>query len=219
MLSREEQDLEIRIAMACAAEGDPWDMIAHLQRVNVLSGIKLTFRRKWPDLPEAEIDDMVARGVDALYDKLSRGGEVANPVGYVLEVMRHEAYDYAAGHGHTVPLDAARDSISTDDVAGAAMPDDRRAAALASARSIIPRLGQDSVQAVMRLIVDAVEDGRTTITTTELAAATGLTEESVRQCRSRGFRRLERIVREEGLAPALTPLPRTDAPARTGRSG
>ena len=55
---------------------------------------------------------------------------------------------------------------------------------------------------MMSQILDAVESGERTITAADIAATTGLTQDSVRQCRSRGFRRLERIVRDESLEPS-----------------
>jgi DNA-directed RNA polymerase specialized sigma24 family protein len=218
LVSREEQDLQIRIAVACAGNGDPWGMLEHLQRTNVLAGIKIAFRHKWQGLPDEEVDDIVGRGVDALYDKIARGGEVANPVGYILEVMRHEAYDYAAEHSHTVRLDDDRDFPEADQ-SHSPLDFQQTDAALATARALIPRLGQESVQAVMRRIFDAVEDGDKHISTAEIAAATGLSDDTVRQCRSRGFRRLERIIGDEGLTPRIRVTNPTSTDETNERSG
>ena len=67
LLSREEQDLQIEVAMARALAGDPWAMLAHLQRANVLAGVRISFKRKWHRLPDEEIDDLIGKAVDALY--------------------------------------------------------------------------------------------------------------------------------------------------------
>lgn len=199
LLSREEQNLQVQIATACAEDGDPWAMLAHLQRANVLTGVKITFRRKWPGLPEEDVDDMLGKGVDALFQKLSGGAHVGNPIGYMLEVMRRQAYDYLVSQRETVRLDPERDQAPEPGVRE--VWDGRRTeAALRVSRSLLSRLGQQSIQVVMTQIFDAIESGREQITAAEIARAAGLTEDTVRQCRSRGFRRLERIVREEGLA-------------------
>jgi DNA-directed RNA polymerase specialized sigma24 family protein len=199
-LSREEQDLQVEVAMARGAAGDPWAMLAHLQRANILAGVKITFRRKWPSLPDEEIDDFIGDAVDTLYGKVSSGVRVENPIGYAFEVMRHKAYDYLDSKRETVPLDEEQDS--TDPEWESDTRPERTGPALDLARSLLPRLGQESVQVVMAQIFDAVEAGSRSISTLDIASASGLSEDTVRQCRSRGFRRLERIVREEGLVPA-----------------
>jgi DNA-directed RNA polymerase specialized sigma24 family protein len=194
----EEQHLQVRIAVGYAAEGNAWAMLAHLQRANVLAGVKIAFRRKWADLPDEEIDDILGRGVDALFQKVNRGDQVENPVGYLLQVMHHEAHDYTARQEKIVPLDAWREEAHPS---GAQSTSPDRSAALRLARDILPRLGQHNVQTVMAYIFDAVEAGRSNVTSTEIASATCLTEDSVRQCRSRGFRRLERIAQEDQVRP------------------
>ena len=136
-------------------------------------------------------------------------------MGYVLEVMRHEAFDYVAEHDSVLSLEN-RTAAADEREPFAVLPEDRRLEAIELARRLIPRLGQDSVQSVMRRILDAIEDGVPSITTADLAMATGMTEDGVRQCRSRGFRRLERIVRDEGLEPpSPVHVPDTDRSRRS----
>jgi DNA-directed RNA polymerase specialized sigma24 family protein len=77
--------------------------------------------------------------------------------------------------------------------------EDRMKLGLAVARRLLPRLGQDSVRNVMAYIFDGLETGRQDITAEEIANALGITKDTARQARHRGFTRLERLAKEENL--------------------
>ncbi len=85
--------------------------------------------------------------------------------------------------------------------------------ALALARSLLPRLGNTTVERVMSYYFDAVERGDDHVDDEEIANAFGFTRAQVRMARSRGFVRLERAARELGLLASLDlPGRRADDP-------
>lgn len=80
--------------------------------------------------------------------------------------------------------------------------EEMRARAIAITRGLLPRLGQRNVQSVMEYVLEVIEaePERIEIPNDELADALGLTVDVAKKSKSRGFQRLERIVKEEGLA-------------------
>ncbi len=77
--------------------------------------------------------------------------------------------------------------------------DEKRAQAITRARDLLPKLGQKNIQDVMSLVIDAVEAGREDLPSREIAEALGLQPATVRTLKMRGFERLARVAREEGL--------------------
>ena len=81
--------------------------------------------------------------------------------------------------------------------------EEKRAMAVRMTRKLLPRLGQQNVQAVMAYVIDAVDAGRWDVPNQEIMEAVGLSNDTVRTSLSRGFRRLSRLAQEEGLAEEL----------------
>lgn len=200
-------------ALAAAKAGKLDGLVEGLFMSYVLDGLAHRIRRDWPSIPQDELDRIIAEAVDALHERVSRGGAIRYPVGYLYKAGRNKAADYIKRHVPMEPMadedleDAGAKARQTGLLSDGGEAEERRAAmrreAIALTRSLLPRLGQDSVQRVMSYVLDAVEDGGVHLSNVEIADAVGLTEETVRQSLSRARRRLERIVREEGLAPKM----------------
>jgi len=210
-ISAAQQEGALQRAKDAVAAGDPKGMTVALYESGVLDGLVFRLRGKWPDLAFDDVDYAVGQAVDVLYQAVTRGDRVANLVAFLWKVSDRRLWDRdreAKRERATDPAEIAmrRDETAADEGAGErdaseeTSRDERRAKALAVARSLLPRLGQENVQVVMAYVLDAVEAGREDICNQEIADALGLSGDTIRTSLSRGFRRLERIAREENLA-------------------
>ena len=64
---------------------------------------------------------------------------------------------------------------------------------------MLPLLGQENIQKVMTYIFDALATGVVDVSNEEIGEALGLSNDTVRTCRSRGFSRLQTRAVERGL--------------------
>ncbi len=85
-----------------------------------------------------------------------------------------------------------------------------RKGAVATARRLLPKLGQQNVQDVMRCLIDAVEAGEQDLPHRVVADALGLNQGTVRVLMKRGLDRLARAARAEGLVRADFELVKLD---------
>lgn len=215
LLMREQQDEALQQAKEAAAAGDSRGMVEALHRSCALDGLIRLLRNKWPSLYD-EAEFIVAEAVDVLYQAIGRGEKILNIAGYLFKVSDRKAYDYDRVRQGEETFDpenpkhaiASSSSLMANqhlEREGLGDPDDeldfeeKRRRAIAIARTLIPRLGQQNVQAVMAFVIDAVESGREDLRDGEIAEALGLSLDTVRQSKSRGFRRLARIARDERL--------------------
>jgi DNA-directed RNA polymerase specialized sigma24 family protein len=212
---REKQDQALLEAKNAAASCDPRGMVEALYRSFVLDGLIRLLRNKWPSLYD-EVEFILAEAVDVLYQAISRGEKILNIPGFLYKVCDRKAYDHARHAEESFdpdnPKHAAPSSSSPteqpilqeeeghDGHSEELDREEKRHRAVAIARKLIPRLGQQSVQSVMTYVIDAVEAGREDLPDREVADALGLSLDTVRQSKSRGFRRLARIAHEERLA-------------------
>lgn len=203
-------------AKEAAASGEPGKMLEFLHRSFVLDGLTRKIALKWRSLSPDEVDDIVAKAVDILYGAIREGKKVSKLVPYLLKTCEHKACDYYRARKNEKPLTpddlehiADQSSELEEDFDSTTKEldwEEKRSRAIAIARSLIPRLGQHNVQKVMDYILDALSADCVDISNAEIAEALGLSLDVVRQSKRRGFQRLKRIVREEGLAAQVNDI-------------
>ncbi|MBD2771300.1 RNA polymerase sigma factor [Iningainema tapete] len=213
-ITEEQQKELLTRAKEAAASGEPGKMLEFLHRSFVLDGLTRRIALKWRSLSRDEVDDIVAKAVDILYEAIRDGKKVSKLVPYLLKTCEHKACDYYRTRQNEKPVTpddlehiADQSSELEDDFDRSTKEldwEEKRSRAIAIARSLIPRLGQHNVQKVMNYILDALSVDCVDISNAEIAEALGLSLDVVRQSKHRGFQRLERIVREEGLAAQMS---------------
>lgn len=209
-ITKEQQEELFARAKEAAATGDPRRMLEYLYLSGVLDGLTRQIATKWRALSRDEVDDIVAEAVDVLYGAIRDRKKVDNLVTYLWKTSDHKACDYYRIRQNQKPLtpkdleQIADPSTESSDSLENSKPEldweERRTQAITIARSLLPRLGQHNVQNVMTYILDALLADCVDISNIEISSALGLSPDVVRQSKKRGFDRLERIVREEGLA-------------------
>ncbi len=218
--SEEEIAQLLREANTAALAGDPMAMLIALYKSHVLDGICRRLAAAWGAIAFEDIQLLVAEAVDVLYEKVRNGGNIRRIVPYLLKVSTRKAYDF---HESRCAVDAvdpadletavgkeARRRFESKERQAEASPgepvddldyEERRRIALRIARGLLPRLGQQRIQDVMGYIFDAIEAGHEDISNEDIEDALGLSPETVRTAKSRGFARLSRIAKEEKLLP------------------
>jgi len=201
-----QQDEALRRAKEAAESGDPQSMVAALYQSSALDGLIRRIGQKWPTLTlHNEVDFVIAQAIDTLYLEVMQGRQISSIVGFLWKVADRKAYDCHMTWQYEEPLDP---EIAYDDTDNRIRErEEKRVRAIAIARSLLPRLGQQHLQDVMSYLLEAVEAGYEDVSNSEIADALGLTPDTVRQSLSRGFRRLQRIAREEGIIDRDLDLP------------
>jgi len=187
-------------------------MVEALHESRALDGLASRLHRSWPGLSATDVDRIIAAAVDAAYASVSRGRVVHELMPWLVKVCHRLAWRTveAVTDPHSMKAVVEDwDPAAIDRVAeggGRAHDDDeedvaerRRKEAIAIARRLLPQLGQQNVQDVMRCLVDAVEAGEQDLPHRVVAEALGLNEGTVRVLMMRGLDRLGRLARAEGL--------------------
>lgn len=218
--NRGQQQGEEQRAHKAAAEGDPRQMVEALHRGFVLDGITRAIRRRFPRFPADAVDSIVAEAVTNFYSYVVSGKKVFNVGGFLFKAAEARAIEYERGRvdevllepavieilgenrGRYVPSPDSFSSAAHDEAANEAAMEERRVKCLSIVQGLIPRLGQYNVCAVMSYIIEAVAAGCRDISNREIEEALGLTPDTVRQSKSRGFRRLATLAMSEGLVNA-----------------
>jgi DNA-directed RNA polymerase specialized sigma24 family protein len=184
-----------------------------------LDGLARGLRRRWHSLSRDDIEFVIAQAVDALYKSVSQGKKILNLAAFLWKVADRKANDFYERRAREMAVEpeelqklsdkttSARGCVDTH--VGSDREDDydrRRAEAVRIARTLLPRLGQQNIQSVFAYVLDALEAGEVDVQNREIAEALGISAETVRTSLSRGFARLTRIAREEGLMDNNTEL-------------
>ena len=198
--SRLEQEV-----VSTASAGKPIEMLEALYASRFLDGLTRRMRSKWKGLIADDVDDAVAMAVGVLYRDVKEGKVVSDPFGYLWRVTDRKAFSIRqqrTDERATDPVNLDRiesePDLSDDDEARGEDGTILRKKTVEIARSLLPQIGQANVVKVMEFILEAIEQGAEEITTGQIVEATGLSSENARQCKSRGFRRLERAAKEAG---------------------
>jgi hypothetical protein len=79
----EDQKNHLRAAVAAAARHDACDYITELAASHVLDGLTRSLTFHWPKLDEATLEEVVSEAAEALYAKVTEGGIVREPAGFL----------------------------------------------------------------------------------------------------------------------------------------
>lgn len=209
-ITKQQQDEFLQQANEAAALGDPGRMLEALHRSFILDGLTRRISSKWQKLSRDEVSDIVAKAVDAVYEAIRGGKKVLSLSNYLSSTCHYKACDYYSARQceksltpedlEHIPDQLTEHEDEPDSSAKELDWEAKRPRAIAIVRSLLPKLGQHNVQKVMAYILDALEADCVDISNAQIAEALVLRLDVVRQSKHRGFQRLERIVREEGLA-------------------
>jgi DNA-directed RNA polymerase specialized sigma24 family protein len=214
-ITKEQQEQFLLLAKEAAAEGDPRRMLEGLHRSGVLDGLTRQIASKWRSLSRDDVELIIAEAVDILYAAIRDRKKVSNLVAYLWKTSDHKADNYyrtqqknrkilAPNELEQIPDQSTEFEDELDSSTQELDWEEKRPRVIAIVRSLLPRLGQRNVENVMTYILDALSTDCRDISNAEIAEALGLTLDVVRQSKKRGFDRLERIVREEGLAAQVS---------------
>lgn len=209
---RQKQETALRRAKEQARGRDPVAMVEALHESRALDGLASRLRRSWPGLSATDVDLAIATAVDAAYAAVGRGQVVHELMPWLVKVCHriawrtveamtdpHSMKAVVEGWDPAACARMAEGGGSAHDDQEEERAERRRKEAIAIARRLLPRLGQQNVQDVMRCLVDAVEAGEQDLPHRVVADALGLNEGTVRVLMMRGLNRLGRIARDEGL--------------------
>lgn len=192
-------DGDLRDAAAAAdkaaREGRAWDSVMHLFIPSVISRMRGRLRGQWGWITEEQVGDAIQEAFVAMYLEIQRGGQIRKSVAWLATV----AYRRAADEMRTTEPEQAYDP---DDMPLGGVPDadcERTAAAFNHFERLVGRLTPEGVRRVMEIVVDGMKTGVSTLTNGMIAEILGEHPENVKKWRQRGFEKLGRLAREEGL--------------------
>lgn len=211
-------------AMEAATNKDPLLYLKGLYQSGFLVGAKRTLERTWR-LDPSSSDDILTTATQKMYEILSSGRRILYPARYLYKVILTTATDHyrsskkdlhfddSIGYNLKPPfIDELKDEEVVDEEALTIDPDELKRQGIEVARSLLPRIGKETVQAVMSYIIDAIEAGVEDIPSREIGEALGLLESSVRKWRQRGFDRLKREAIKDGYHKKLVGQIESDLP-------
>jgi DNA-directed RNA polymerase specialized sigma24 family protein len=185
------------------AEFKAAEALQALHDSNVLAGLQKRLHIRCPCLRnEHDTHHVIANGVDALTDELENGRRVTDPLGFLWRVIERRANDEVRRKRRETPTDP---QVMVGRVLPV-LPADL-GPAIQEARRLLPRIRGDNARSTLEMILKAMEQGRQTLPSSEIAETLGVTEINARQLRRRAFERLLRLAREEQAAGKGFDLP------------
>ncbi len=211
----------LEVARQAAAAGQPDRMLEALVASGFLDGLTRRLENDWRGrLPRPEIEDCVAIAVDRAYDAVARGRPVRNLGAWIWKAASNKAVDRWNDDYElraVVEFDSLVDRRADPEVdpdSEQRLAEFRAKEAVRVARLLLPRIGQGQIVDVMTLVIDAVEQGLEDLSPSAIGETLALSASAVRSLLSRGFERLEREARREGitLPEAVPGIVRDDDP-------
>jgi DNA-directed RNA polymerase specialized sigma24 family protein len=207
-----EQRRLLKKAAEAGAAGNEAGMLAALVASGLLAGLKRRLvaraRERGNYLQPDDVDFALTQATTTLYENLRDGKYITHVGAFLLKVADCRVVDWfrdaceltdpASIAGHPVNDDKTildkliAEENEQEDVDSLA----KRRHAFQLARKLLPQLGQTNVQDVMAYVLEATENGAECITDSDIADALGITPETAKKSRQRGFARLSRIVKE-----------------------
>ena len=205
MDSKKFEDILERARIA-AQDGRSADLIKDLTLSGYIDGLVRRLSYTWDALPRFEIEICVANAVDSVCEAIAGGRPISNLGGWLWKAAYNKAHDCWSSHYKARLLD----DTGFENVGGEYLSETelrnreerqeaKRKEAIRIARSLLPRVGVGKIADVMELILEAVENDIPELTSTELGDALGISPGAARKLLSRGFTRLSRLARKEGI--------------------
>lgn len=224
-------EARLREAADAASLHDPEGMIKSLYESRFPDHLTQHLSARWSWIPRMDIEECVSQAVYEMFRHLKSGKEIWSVRGFLWTVANRlaakewerrqreipyvpdELEKLAHRHAHAlargfVALPFEEERIHEEDEEAQCT-----AQALAISRELLPKLGGPSVQAVMRQLFGAIEEGKTSLPVTQIARATGLTPSYVRKAAARGLCRLARIAQTEAISLGLAAVVQIHQPA------
>jgi DNA-directed RNA polymerase specialized sigma24 family protein len=208
--AKANQLLELERAKQAAMSGDIATFMEALFSSRLPDALTWRLRKQ---LPDDDVDAIVAEGIGSTYEALQTRGAKIDLAAWLSKTCYNKARARYATRKNVVtedPLDVERRSKL--DRAQLAPPitraeqeeaeersANRRIDAIKLARTLLPRIGEDNIQKVMSVVLDAIEQDLMDLPPEEISEMVGLTPGTVRRLISRGFERLEREAKQDGL--------------------
>lgn len=195
-------------AQAAAKKRDAHGMIAALAGSGFIDGLVGRLTARWGrQLGQSEIRDIVAQAIDEAFDAISQGKTVSNLGGWLWKTASNAIADcWQKDHkarvdtGHVDRNYQRPTPITVMERAEVDRHRDQcRDEAIKIARRLLPKIGEGQVRDVMNLVIDAVEQGVPDLPPSQIADTLGIGPDSARTLLSRGFKRLQRAARDEGI--------------------
>jgi RNA polymerase sigma factor (sigma-70 family) len=196
-------------AALAARKGDAPNFYLHLGSTPLMDGLVRVVQRKWGGLPPEEVREAVATAMQQTYERVRRGPLKVDSLGrYLVKASDNQAktiYNRLSRETAAEPAELDGEGVweGDHDEEVEERRERMRNQAVREARRLLPRLGQETAQAVMSYLIDAVEAGVHDVSNQEIAGALGLTVGTVKVSKRRAFDRLGRIANEEGLGDQL----------------
>jgi RNA polymerase sigma factor (sigma-70 family) len=206
---RAKQKAELERAKQAALAGDATVFVEALFNSRLPDALTWRLRSQ---LPEDDVAAVIAEGITSAYAALRDRGDRIDLGSWLSKVCYNKTRArYASRKKVTFlePADLERESVRRTPFTPPDLQFEqaeheetaarRRIEAIQIARNLLPRIGEDNIQRVMSVVLDAVEQGSVDLSYSEIADAVGLTEATVQRLVSRGFERLEREAKRDGL--------------------
>jgi len=195
------------VARRAAEDRQPDRMIEALAASGFLDGLVRRLDVKWDHLPRAEIEECVAQAVDGAYDAIANNRRVRNLCAWLWKAADNQATDrWQRDYALRSPNDAGFEDMPRDEHLSDGerarldeLADYRHGEAIRLARGLLPRIGQGQVVSVMELVIDAVEQGVPDLSPADIGDTLGISPDAARALLGRGFSRLRREARREGI--------------------
>ncbi len=197
------RDELLRQAAEAARAGNMRGVLHALQQTEIFDGYLRRLQGRWPSLHEDDLSAVLwSEVVDEFYEAVRKGTTIVNVPAWLWKTAWNKTVNLHAElrragtiEGHEPPASDEDEVPVWDD--GEEVRARRVSKAIELARELIPRLGEQTVQDVMRYIFDCYAAGQWEISNESIGAAVGLTAASARMWRSRGFQRLIREAAKE----------------------
>ena len=190
-------------------QGDVSQMLDALTASGFLDGLKRRLQKQWgKSIPASEVDECVAKAVDAACEFGSKGRSIRNLGAWLWKAAANTAQrTWRLDYSHRVDFDRATEHLAGAD--GEDMVQEReerrreaearRKEAIRIARGLLPKIGSGQVVDVMELLIAAAEDGLPDLPASSVSEALGISEDASRALISRGLRRFRRVAEREGV--------------------
>jgi DNA-directed RNA polymerase specialized sigma24 family protein len=199
------QDELLKVAARAASNGQPAEMLEALVASRFLDGLLRVLERRWGSrLPRSELENCVAVAVDSAYAAVAKGRQLDNLTGWLWKAACNRANScWTDDYARRVEVEPDELDAPADDAADAEerrrLAEQRIAEAIKLARILLPRIGEGQLLDVMTIVINAVERGVQDLSPSVIAEALDLSVDAVRALPSRGFDRLAREARSEGI--------------------
>lgn len=189
-----------------AKSNNPKEMLRILYHSGFIDGLERMMESKWSSICKEDLDSMViAAAIDDYYEAVTHGKKVLNPGGYIFKAANNRASLFYKQQKklfdrieHTASgIQKSEDLFIEDPTIYDYEFCLQRC--LQEARRLLPRLGQENVQKVMNYMFNCIEEKNYDVKPADIAVSLGIDSSTVRVQLLRGFKRLERIAKEEDL--------------------